>query len=51
MRVGTNEKSKIHPTSVFGNTKHAQEDMAMTVCPVLDIVPVAFHNVYGPGQS
>jgi len=51
--VGTDEESKIHPTSVYGITKQVQEEMVMTVCPVLDIVPVAFRfqNVYGPGQS
>jgi dTDP-L-rhamnose 4-epimerase len=51
--VGTDEESIIHPTSVYGITKHAQEEMVMTVCPVLGIVPVAFRfqNVYGPGQS
>jgi dTDP-L-rhamnose 4-epimerase len=53
MLVGTDEESKIHPTSVYGITKQVQEEMVMTVCPVLDIVPVAFRfqNVYGPGQS
>jgi dTDP-L-rhamnose 4-epimerase len=53
MLVGTDEESKIHPTSVYGITKQTQEQMVMTVCPVLDIVPVAFRfqNVYGPGQS
>jgi dTDP-L-rhamnose 4-epimerase len=51
--VSTDEESKIHPTSVYGITKQTQEAMVMTVCPVLDIVPVAFRfqNVYGPGQS
>jgi dTDP-L-rhamnose 4-epimerase len=51
--VGTDEKSMLHPTSVYGITKWAQEEMVMTVCPVLDVVPVAFRyqNVYGPGQS
>jgi dTDP-L-rhamnose 4-epimerase len=53
MLVGTDEESKIHPTSVYGITKQTQEQMVMTACPVLDIVPVAFRfqNVYGPGQS
>ncbi|MDR3725100.1 MAG: NAD-dependent epimerase/dehydratase family protein [Terracidiphilus sp.] len=53
MLVGTDEESKIHPTSVYGITKQVQEEMVMTVCPVLDIAPVAFRfqNVYGPGQS
>lgn len=49
----TDEESKIHPSSVYGITKHNQEQMVMTVCPSLGIQPVAlrFQNVYGPGQS
>jgi dTDP-L-rhamnose 4-epimerase len=51
--VATDEESKIHPTSVYGITKQNQEQMVMTVCPTLNIQPVAFRyqNVYGPGQS
>ncbi len=51
--VGTTEDSLIHPTSVYGITKHVQEQLVMTVCPTLGIAPVAFRyqNVYGPGQS
>ncbi len=51
--VGTDENSKIHPSSVYGITKQNQEQMIMTVCPTLGISPVAFRyqNVYGPGQS
>lgn len=51
--VGTDEDSKIHPSSVYGITKQNQEQMIMTVCPALGIAPVAFRyqNVYGPGQS
>jgi dTDP-L-rhamnose 4-epimerase len=53
MLVPTDEDSKIHPTSVYGITKQNQEQMVMTVCPALNIAPVAFRyqNVYGPGQS
>ncbi len=49
----TDEESKIHPSSVYGITKQNQEQMIMTVCPTLNIAPVAFRyqNVYGPGQS
>jgi dTDP-L-rhamnose 4-epimerase len=49
----TDEDAKIHPTSVYGITKQAQEQMAMTVCPTLGIEAVAlrYQNVYGPGQS
>lgn len=49
----TDENSKIHPSSLYGITKHTQEQMIMKICPTLDIAPVAFRyqNVYGPGQS
>ena len=51
--VATDEKSKIHPSSVYGITKQNQEQMIMTVCPTIGIAPVAlrYQNVYGPGQS
>ncbi len=51
--VATDEESKIHPTSVYGITKQNQEQMVITVCKALNIIPVAFRyqNVYGPGQS
>jgi dTDP-L-rhamnose 4-epimerase len=51
--VSTDEDSKIHPSSVYGITKYNQEQMIMTVCPTINISPVAFRyqNVYGPGQS
>jgi len=51
--VATDENAQIHPTSVYGITKQHQEQLIMTVCPLLGIVPVAlrYQNVYGPGQS
>lgn len=51
--MATDEESKIHPSSVYGITKQTQEQLIMTVCPSIDIAPVAFRyqNVYGPGQS
>jgi len=51
--LGTDEDSKIHPSSVYGITKHVQEQLVMTVCPTIGIAPVAlrYQNVYGPGQS
>lgn len=51
--MATDENSKIHPSSVYGITKQNQEQMIMTVCPTLGIMPVAlrYQNVYGPGQS
>ncbi|MHC8947787.1 NAD-dependent epimerase/dehydratase family protein [Sphingobacterium hungaricum] len=51
--VGTDESSKIHPSSVYGITKQNQEQMILTVCPTVNIAAVAlrYQNVYGPGQS
>ncbi len=51
--VATDEDSKIHPSSVYGITKQVQEQLVMTVCPLIGIEPVAlrYQNVYGPGQS
>lgn len=51
--VGTDEESKIHPSSVYGITKQNQEQMVLTVCPTICIAGVAFRyqNVYGSGQS
>lgn len=49
----TDENSKIHPSSIYGLTKQAQEDMCMIAGKTLGIPVVAFRyqNVYGPGQS
>jgi dTDP-L-rhamnose 4-epimerase len=49
----TDEDSRIHPSSVYGITKQVQEQMVMTVAPLLGIEPVAlrYQNVFGPGQS
>lgn len=51
--VATDETALIHPSSVYGITKQVQEQLVMTVCPLLGIEPVAlrYQNVYGPGQS
>lgn len=51
--VPTQESCLIHPTSVYGITKHTQEELVMTACPALGIAPVAlrYQNVYGAGQS
>jgi len=51
--TATDEASAIHPASVYGITKQVQEQLTMTVCPLLGIEPVAlrYQNVYGPGQS
>jgi dTDP-L-rhamnose 4-epimerase len=51
--VATDEDSRIHPSSVYGITKQVQEQLVMTICPLIGIEPVAlrYQNVYGPGQS
>jgi len=51
--VATDEGSKLHPSSVYGITKLTQEQLVMTVCPAVGVIPVAFRyqNVFGPGQS
>lgn len=49
----TDEASLSHPTSVYGYTKKAQEELAVLVGRSIDLPVVAFRfqNVYGPGQS
>lgn len=51
--LATTEETKIHPTSIYGFTKQAQEQMLMIVGESLNIPVVGFRyqNVYGPGQS
>ena len=51
--VSTDEESICHPTSVYGFTKKAQEDLCMIVGKSINlpIVALRFQNVYGPGQS
>lgn len=51
--LATDEESKLHPTSVYGFTKQAQEELCMIVGRSIGIPVVAFRfqNVYGPGQS
>lgn len=49
------ESSRVRPTptSVYGATKLAQENVLTSWCLALDVTPVVFRlqNVYGPGQS
>lgn len=49
----TDEESKIHPSSIYGITKHSQEQLVMTACAAVGIAAAAlrYQNVYGPGQS
>jgi dTDP-L-rhamnose 4-epimerase len=49
----TDEESKVRPTSVYGITKHVQEELVLISCKALGIPAISFRyqNVYGPGQS
>ena len=49
----TDEESELHPTSVYGFSKEAQETLSLLVGKSINIPVVAFRfqNVYGPGQS
>ena len=51
--VPTDERAKLHPSSVYGITKQMQESLVMTVAPTIGVEGVAlrYQNVYGPGQS
>ena len=51
--LATDEESKVHPSSVYGITKHSQEQLVMTACAALGISATAlrYQNVFGPGQS
>ncbi len=51
--LATDENSKLHPTSVYGFTKQAQEELCMIVGKSINVPVVSFRfqNVYGPGQS
>ena len=51
--VATDEKSEIHPISIYGITKQVQEQLVMNVCKSIGVAGVSlrFQNVYGPGQS
>lgn len=51
--VPTDEESKIHPASIYGITKHSQEQLIMCACKSIGIggVSLRYQNVYGPGQS
>ena len=49
----TDEDSLLKPSSVYGFTKQAQEQLCGIVCKSINIpnVGLRFQNVYGPGQS
>ena len=49
----TDETSLLHPTSIYGYTKKAQEELCMLTGKSINlpVVGFRFQNVYGPGQS
>jgi dTDP-L-rhamnose 4-epimerase len=51
--LATDESSRLHPSSVYGITKHTQEQLILTAGKALGIAATAlrYQNVYGPGQS
>ena len=51
--VPTDESSALQPSSVYGVTKLAQEQLVLAVGKALGISAIAlrYQNVYGPGQS
>lgn len=51
--IPTDEESISHPTSIYGYTKKAQEELSILVGKSIGLPVVAFRfqNVYGPGQS
>lgn len=51
--LDTDENSKSHPTSVYGYTKKAQEELSLLVGDSIKmpVIALRFQNVYGPGQS
>jgi dTDP-L-rhamnose 4-epimerase len=53
LAIPTDEESKLHPGSIYGITKQAQEQLVMNATKSLGIAGVSlrYQNVYGPGQS
>lgn len=51
--VPTDEDSQLHPTSIYGITKQAQEQLWLLCGAAFGIPAIAlrYQNVYGPGQS
>ena len=51
--MATDEKSKIHPSSIYGITKSFQEQITTNVCKNINVpfTILRYQNVYGPGQS
>lgn len=51
--IPTSEAAMLHPSSVYGITKQAQEALIVTTAPAIGVeaVSLRYQNVYGPGQS
>jgi dTDP-L-rhamnose 4-epimerase len=51
--MATDERSQVHPSSIYGISKHTQEQMVLAAGQALGIPAISFRyqNVYGPGQS
>lgn len=51
--VPTDEASHLSPTSIYGITKHVQEQLLSTVAKTknISVTVLRYQNVYGPGQS
>jgi dTDP-L-rhamnose 4-epimerase len=51
--MATDEASRPSPTSVYGITKHVQEQLALMFGATtgMPVTALRFQNVYGPGQS
>jgi dTDP-L-rhamnose 4-epimerase len=51
--VGSDENTKVQPSSIYGITKQVQEQMFMLMGESLNVPACAmrYQNVYGPGQS
>jgi dTDP-L-rhamnose 4-epimerase len=49
----SSEEHPVQPTSIYGLTKYAQEQLLIGICSAVGIPSVAlrYQNVYGPGQS
>src|SRR5690606_38429622 len=52
-KLPTDEKSELHPESIYAYTKKVQEELSMLVGKSigLSVLALRFQNVYGPGQS
>jgi dTDP-L-rhamnose 4-epimerase len=53
VELASEESDPVQPTSIYGITKYAQEQVVLNLCGALGISAVAlrYQNVFGPGQS